>query len=253
MANILDIRNKVAPSKSTRKISQITKIARHHSATTSGDYFAFWNHWKSKGWTKGGYAEIILPDGTVQLCYDPIYPTNGIGNQNTNTYHICVVGNGAFTAAQERAFEERCLLAMQNFGLGVEDVLGHNEFSGTATSCPGINMDSVRKRLNALLVPKQVDGVSSTDKIMWGNTELKPGQIGKVTILKRINLWQDGPTGKLQMVRVLNPGEEYRVYRDRDDHGGQYNVGGGMWITKMDGFIKYETPSKAMLAKLNSK
>lgn len=144
MAIIQDIRDKVAPSKTTRKIPQITKIARHHSATTSGDYFTFWNHWKSKGWTKGGYAEIILPDGTVQLCYDPIYPTNGIGNHNTNTYHICVVGNGAFTAAQERTFEERCLLAIQNFGLSEDDVLGQNEFSGTATSCPGINMDSVR-------------------------------------------------------------------------------------------------------------
>lgn len=97
--------------------------------------------------------------------------------------------------------------------------------------------------------------ISSTDKLMWGETELKSGQIGKVTILKRINLWQDSPheSGKLQMVRILNPGEEYRVYRYRDDHGGQYNVGGGMWVTKMDGFIKYETPSKVMLAKLNSK
>lgn len=156
MAKIQDIRKQTASSKTTRKISQITKIARHHSATTSGDYFAFWNNrWKGLGWGKGGYHEIILTDGTVQLCYDPIYPTNGIGNHNTNTYHICVVGNGAFTAAQERAFEERCLLAMKNFGLGVKDVLGHNEFKGTATSCPGINMDSVRKRLSTLVEPKK--------------------------------------------------------------------------------------------------
>lgn len=161
MVNIQDIRNKVAPSKTTRKISQITKIARHHSATPSGDYFAFWkNRWKGLGWTKGGYHEIILPDGTVQLCYDPMFPTNGIANHNINTYHICLVGNGAFTSAQERTFEQRCLLAMQNFGLGVDDVLGHNEFKGTATSCPGINMDSVRKRLKSLTEPKkEVAGV----------------------------------------------------------------------------------------------
>lgn len=153
MTKIQDIRNKVAPSKTQRKISQITKIARHHSATTSGDYFAFWNNrWNGLGWGKGGYHEIIIPDGTIQLCYDPIYPTNGIGNHNTNTYHICVVGNGAFTAAQERAFEERCLLAMQNFGLGPDDVLGHNEFSGTSTACPGINMNTVRERLTKLSV-----------------------------------------------------------------------------------------------------
>ena len=161
MAIIQDIRNKVAPSSSTRKISQITKIARHHSTTPSGDYFAFWNNrWKGLGWGKGGYAEIILRDGTVQLCYDPIFPTNGIANHNTNTYHICVVGNGSFTDEQEKAFEERCLLAMQKFNVSVDNVLGHNEFSGTATSCPGINMDSVRKRLKDIKQPnKEVKSV----------------------------------------------------------------------------------------------
>ncbi|MCZ8535493.1 N-acetylmuramoyl-L-alanine amidase [Psychrobacillus psychrodurans] len=208
MVKIQDIRNKVAPSKTKRKISQITKIARHHSATTSGDYFAFWNNrWKDLGWGKGGYHEIILTDGTVQLCYDPIYPTNGIGNHNTNTYHICVVGNGAFTAAQERAFEERCLLAIQNYSLSVDDVLGHNEFSGTATSCPGVNMDSVRKRLEALLAPKQVGGIS-TDKIMWGKTELKLGQKGKITVLQDINVWEDSPheSGKIIHTRTLEKG-----------------------------------------------
>ena len=111
--------------------------------------------WYLSQWGKGGYHEIILPYGRVQLCYDPIYPTNGIGNHNTNTYHICVVGNGAFTAAQERAFEERCLLAMENFGLGVEDVLGHNEFKGASTACPGINMNVVRNRLKELKGPKK--------------------------------------------------------------------------------------------------
>ena len=257
MVKIQDIRQKVAPSKTKRKINQIKKVARHHSATMSGDYFAFWNNrWKGLGWTKGGYHEIILRDGTVQLCYDPYFPTNGIGNHNTETYHICVVGNGSFTEAQERTFEERCLLALQNFGLSVEDVLGHNEFSGTATSCPGINMNNVRNRLKELQTPdKAVGGVTNTEKIMWGKTELKKGQIGKITILKQINLWKDSAhtSNKLEEVRVLNPGEEYRVYGYREEHDGQYNVGGGMWVTKMDGYVKYETPSKAMLARLNNK
>ncbi|MEK3975493.1 peptidoglycan recognition protein family protein [Psychrobacillus sp. FSL K6-1267] len=253
MVKIQDIRQQVAPSKTKRNLNQIKKVARHHSATTSGDYFSFWNNrWKGLGWTKGGYHEIILRDGTVQLCYDPYFPTNGIGNHNTETYHICVVGNGSFTEEQEKAFEERCLLALESFGLSVEDVLGHNEFSGTATSCPGINMNDVRKRLKGLKTPDKVVGsVTNTDKIMWGKTELKKGQIGKVTILKRINLWQDGPNGKLQMVRVLNPGEEYRVYNYRDAHEGQYNVGDGHWITKMPEHVLYETPSKSMLEKLN--
>ncbi|WP_144509999.1 peptidoglycan DD-metalloendopeptidase family protein [Bacillus sp. FJAT-22090] len=83
-------------------------------------------------------------------------------------------------------------------------------------------------------------------KLMWGKTEFKKGQIGKLTILKPINLWKD-VNGKLTMERVLNPSEEYRVYGYRELHGGQYDVGGGMWVTKMSGYIKYETPSKSLL------
>lgn len=162
MAAIQDIRSQTAPSVTKRKESDIKKIARHHSATTSGDYFAFWNNrWKGLGWGKGGYHEIILTDGTVQLCYDAIYPTNGIANHNSYVYHICVVGNGKFTETQERVFEERCLLAMKRFGLCMEDVLGHNEFKGATTDCPGINMDSLRKRLTDLTeLKKEVAGVS---------------------------------------------------------------------------------------------
>ena len=68
----------------------------------------------------------------------------------------------------------------------------------------------------------------------------------KVTILKPINLWKD-VNGKLVESRVLQPNEEYRVYNYREDYGGQYNLGDGHWITKMDGYIKYETPSKRLL------
>ncbi|TCJ00465.1 N-acetylmuramoyl-L-alanine amidase [Cytobacillus praedii] len=85
-------------------------------------------------------------------------------------------------------------------------------------------------------------------KLMWGKTEFKKGQIGRVTILKPINLWTDNEEGKLEMVRILQPDDQFRVYGYRDKHGGQYDVGGGNWVTKMDGYIKYETPSKALLA-----
>jgi len=149
MAKIQDIRKQTAGGASRRALSRIENIARHHSATNSGDYFAFWNsRWSKLGWKTGGYHEIILRDGTVQLCYDATVITNGIGGHNTGTYHICVVGNGSFTEAQETAFEERCKAAMDRFGLSVSKVLGHKEFSGTSTACPGIDMNIVRKRLS---------------------------------------------------------------------------------------------------------
>src|SRR5690606_10986001 len=104
---------------------------RHHSATNEGDAISFARyHTQTLGWKTSGYHEIILRDGTVQLCYDPSVITNGVGNHNSYTYHICLVGNGNFTAAQEQAFLERVEVAMQLFNLKVSDVLGHKEFKG---------------------------------------------------------------------------------------------------------------------------
>lgn len=151
MAIIQDLRPITPRSNGTRSINTIDNIARHHSATTSGDWEHFWSFWQSKGWGTGGYHEIILRDGTVQICYDPNEITNGIAGHNSNTYHICVVGNGSFTEIQEKVWEERVLLAIESFGLSIKDVKGHKEFSGASTACPGIDMNNVRNRLFGLL------------------------------------------------------------------------------------------------------
>lgn len=130
----------------------ITTIVRHHSATTSGDWNSFWPHWRdTKGWGTGGYHEIILRDGTLQLCYDPEEITNGVGGCNSYTYHITLVGNGSFTAAQEKTWEERSLFNMKRFRLGVSDIKGHKEMPGANTACPGIDMGMVRNRLQFII------------------------------------------------------------------------------------------------------
>lgn len=150
MVKVHDIRSKTPRSNGTRRESQIRNIARHHSGPPGiGSWESFWRFWRDdRGWGTGGYHEIILRDGSVQLCYDPHEITNGVGGHNTHTYHICVVGNGSFTAAQEVAFRERCKLAMARFSLPVSAVWGHNEFPGTSTACPGINMNDVRRGLS---------------------------------------------------------------------------------------------------------
>ncbi|SES44680.1 Ig-like domain-containing protein [Psychrobacillus sp. OK032] len=85
--------------------------------------------------------------------------------------------------------------------------------------------------------------------VYWKGLQLKKGQIGLVTITKKINLWKrDGD--KLVFERVLNPGEVYRVYRYDSKYGGQYGVGGNLFITNIKGYVKYQTPSKAVLAQV---
>lgn len=172
MAKTQDLRaltSRIAKSTTKRSINAITTIVRHHSGGQSGDFNSFWSYWKSKGWTKGGYHEIILRDGTRQICYDPIYPTNGVGGQNSYTYHICLVGNGNFTEAQEKAWTEACLEAQKRFKVANRNVKGHNEMPGANTACPGINMNVVRNRLlsnNSVTTPTR-------DYMMNGDTGAK--------------------------------------------------------------------------------
>lgn len=152
MVTIQDLRPITPRTNGTRPLSAITSIARHHSGGTSGDWNSFWPYWRdNKGWGTGGYHEIILRDGTLQLCYDPEEITNGVGGHNSYVYNICVVGNGSFTDAQERTWEERCLFNLSRFRLDYSDVKGHREYSGANTACPGIDMGMVRNRIKFLL------------------------------------------------------------------------------------------------------
>lgn len=102
--------------------------------------------------------------------------------------------------------------------------------------------------ISSAYIKKKVE-VPTIKKVMWGKTELKIGQIGKVTILSNTNLVKMDSNGTITTVRTLKKGEEYRVYNYKSNHGGLYGVGGGTYIQKSSS-IKYETPSKSKLALL---
>ncbi|MEH7345546.1 hypothetical protein V7122_16955 [Bacillus sp. JJ1532] len=94
-------------------------------------------------------------------------------------------------------------------------------------------------------------------KVMWGKTELKKGQIGKVTIITDIRatkiLGNDVHDPKsFQNDKLLKEGEEYRVYSYRVVGDRKfYGLGGGLFVQKSNN-TKYETPSKAKLALLGN-
>ncbi|MEI4770937.1 hypothetical protein WAX74_15045 [Psychrobacillus sp. FJAT-51614] len=92
---------------------------------------------------------------------------------------------------------------------------------------------------------------SVAKKIYWDGIELRKGQIGKINVNKPINVWKrDG--GKLVVERVLKKGEQYRVYTYDSGYGGQYGLGGGLFVTKMSSHITYKTPPKSKLLQLNN-
>lgn len=67
----------------------------------------------------------------------------------------------------------------------------------------------------------------------------KNGQVGTIYIKQKINLWKRDVNNKLSVVRVLKPGETYRVYGYDDLYGGQYNLGSQLFITNMKDYIEY--------------
>lgn len=93
------------------------------------------------------------------------------------------------------------------------------------------------------------DGQKPTKKVYWDGLLMKKGQIGKVEITKPINLWKR-QGDKLVFVRVLKPGEQFRVYRYDDKFGGQYGLGDEHYVTNIIGYLTYKTPSKAKLKEL---
>ena len=82
--------------------------------------------------------------------------------------------------------------------------------------------------------------------VYWDGMLLKKGQTGRLVIEKPINLWKRAD-GELQFVRVLKPGEVYRVYRFDQEYGGQYGLGDGYYVTKINDYVIYQTPSKEKL------
>ena len=94
------------------------------------------------------------------------------------------------------------------------------------------------------------DSAYANTKVMWGKTELKLGQIGKVTILQDTPLVKINANGSLSTVRTLKMGDEFRVYSYKSQQGGLYGVGGGSFVQLNKTKVKYETPSKSKLAQL---
>lgn len=151
---------------SKRSISQIKNIAIHYSATSSGNTASFERFWKNdRGWKTGGYHEVILINGDVELNYDPTVITNGVKNHNTSTYNICYVGNGKPNDRQLKTLRERVKRAKSAYKVSAANIRGHREFPGQSTSCPGVNVrNEIVKKLGSSIVQNIVNAVKPKPK-----------------------------------------------------------------------------------------
>jgi len=157
-----------------RNQNNIRRICIHHSVTPETHTTAnFENWWRNPASgmgnpAVGGYHEVILFNGDMELNFNPTQIAHGVASQNDDSYHICVVGNFRINGAQPRAAQmtsliERIRFNMSRFNVPIERVLGHNEFPGNASNtCPGQNMNNLRDQLRTPSVATAPDSQPSS-------------------------------------------------------------------------------------------
>lgn len=166
MVNIIDRRRIAMGGHSKRSINQIKNIAVHYSATATGSSVSFENFWRNtRGWITGGYHEVILLNGKLELNYDPTIIVNGVKNHNTSTYHICYVGDGQPNQKQLDTLRKRVKRAKSAYKVADKNIKGHREFSGASTACPALNVrTNVVNRLGSTVVQDIVNAVKPKPK-----------------------------------------------------------------------------------------
>lgn len=166
MVKVIDRRKIAMGGHSKRQVSHIRNIAVHYSATATGNTASFERYWKnSRGWVTGGYHEVVLLNGNVELNYDATVISNGVLGHNTGTYNICYVGNGNPNAKQLKTIRERVKRARSKFKINNTRIKGHREFSGSSTSCPALNVRvSVVNKLKSSVVQDVVNKVIPKSK-----------------------------------------------------------------------------------------
>src|SRR5690625_4396516 len=178
MSKIIDRRKVAMGGNSKRNVSQIKNIAVHYSATATGNSKAFENYWKnSRGWKTGGYHEVVLLNGDVELNYDPTVITNGVLNHNTSTYHICYVGDSQPNSKQLRTLRKRVKRAKSAYKTADRNIKGHREFPGASISCPRLNVSqAIVQNLGSTIAQDIVNAIKPKPK-----TQLK----GKTADIQR--------------------------------------------------------------------
>ncbi|MEF7565984.1 peptidoglycan recognition family protein [Bacillus infantis] len=251
LPNLVDLRGKTKSKGryGTTSISKKTEGAVHHSLTKGGSSAAFANfHVDENGWPGVAYHFVILKNGVIEWNHNLNVISYHVGNSNSFTVGICLVGDFRTEEPTEAQKLSLYLLmeALKKDLPNYQRTRGHNEYPGYSwKACPEFDYRAVLS--GAGLNTKTNFVYHDPTRLYWDDMVFNKGQKGRITILKAINLWQRDSKGKLKMARTLNPGECYKVYGYDSKYGGQYDVGANHWITKMDGYIKYETPSKALL------
>lgn len=123
-----------------RRLTDITGIVIHHSASDVGGPREFANWHIKRGWPGIGYHFVILPDGTVNQTNDLDTISYHVADHNTANIGICMVGNlSHHPATTQQMTSLKGLIAHLKKELGKDLIVkGHRDYN--PTECPGLTM-----------------------------------------------------------------------------------------------------------------
>jgi len=211
-----------------RAIAQITHIVIHHSANTTNlanvRTTNFENGWRNNSAmgapnnARGGYHEVVLLNGDVEVNYNDRRIVWGAAGQNGYTWHICVVGqHGAgvnnVTATQLRSLERRIADACRRLGItNMNRIVTHNQLPGQSTACTSVNVANVRTAVSRVLNPSasspqatQPASTARTRTVRNGETLSGIAQQHRTTVAELVRL------NNLPNANVIRVGQVLRL------------------------------------------
>lgn len=120
-----------------RKLTDISGIVIHHSASDFGTAFDFANWHIGRGWPGIGYHFVISADGTVNQTNNIDTVSYHVADHNTANVGICLVGNlSNHPPTAKQLTSLKALIQHVNTVVGKKLIVrGHRDLN--ATECPG--------------------------------------------------------------------------------------------------------------------
>jgi len=155
---IIDVRARVPkhPTKNLtyRNVNSITDVVLHHGATLQrlpgSNYLSHLRyHVVNLDWNCGGYTFGIHPNGDILQGYDLNVRTNHVGNYNSKTLGVIMIGDFRFENPTPKQWASLYWLLGEHLPSVLPNefgIKGHQEIPGYSWKpCPSLDMSQIRK------------------------------------------------------------------------------------------------------------
>jgi N-acetylmuramoyl-L-alanine amidase len=132
---------------------QVNRIIVHCSATADDldvDAYTIRKWHLDRGWNDIGYHYVIRRDGTIEEGRPEGVPGAHTKGFNHDSIGVCWVGDKYVGWWQYISLLHTCADLCNKYGVKVEDVTGHYEYTDQKT-CPNLDMDTFRENLEQFM------------------------------------------------------------------------------------------------------